>query len=155
MNMASIPERFVMEAKNRPTGTVRVEDVLAAFTKAGVELYETRQHLAHPFDAMYCVGTKAGKDVHMSICEYKDEATATKGREMSDKAFKSVGRREIVQNKATTLTVRRGDVNPADGTLRDKLVEIFEKLPTPAPGEPLPSGAPSVASPVVPATAGK
>jgi hypothetical protein len=131
-NMASIPERFAAEAKNRPGGTVRVEEVFSAFTQAGVELRETRQHLAGPFEAMYCVGTQAGGDVHMSVCEYKDEPTATNGREMSDKALKAVGRRELVQNKATTLTIRRGSDDASDAALRDKLIGIFLKMTPPS-----------------------
>ncbi len=130
-NMGSLQGRFAAEAKGRPTGTVRVEDVLTAFAHAGVELHDTRQQLAAPFDAAYCGATKAGHDLQVIVCEYVDEAKATKGREMSAKAFKSVGR-ETVQNKATTLTLRRGDGNVSDAALRDELLDTFQKMPAPA-----------------------
>lgn len=132
MNMASIPERFANEAAHRPKGTVRVEDVFDAFTKAGVTLREQRQHLASPFKAKYCVGAQAGHDLHMSICEYDDDKTAMEGRQMSEKAFATIARRDLYQNKATTLTIRRNDNDSGDVALRDKLVDLFNKVPAPA-----------------------
>jgi hypothetical protein len=131
-NLGAIPERFDAESKNRPTGTVRVEEVLDAFAKAGVTVHDSRQHLASPFEAMYCMGTKAGHDVHMSICEYKDEATAESGKAASLKAF-GQGRRDIWRNKATTLTIRRGDEDPGDKALQEKLVSTFRGLQPQSP----------------------
>jgi hypothetical protein len=131
-NLGAIPEHLEGESKNRPTGTVRVEDVLDAFAKAGVTVHESRQHLASPYEAMYCMGTKAGHDLHMSICEYKDETTAESGKAMSLKAF-GQGRRDIWRNKATTLTVRRGDEDAGDRALQEKLVATFRGLEPQAP----------------------
>jgi hypothetical protein len=138
MNMASIPERFSIEQMQRPTGTPRAEDAFAAFEKEGATLKETRQHLASPFKAQYCVGTKTGNDVNISVCEYKDEATAKEGRDMSLKAFGNT-KRDIWMNKSTTLTIRRGDDGAADKALQDKLVAAFQKLEAPKTPSPPPA----------------
>jgi len=130
-NLASIEERFAGEAKNRPSGTPRVEDAFDAFTKAGANVHDKRQHLARPFGAMYCLGGQTGQKIFFGVCEYQDAAAATAGREQSLKGF-GKNRRDIWQNKATTLTIRRGDDNADDKELEKKLVDAFQKLAAPA-----------------------
>lgn len=128
VGMQSIPERFANEAKSRPTGTVRVEDVFAAFQGEGAKIREQRQHLAGPFLASYCVGAQTGEDVHLSVCEYKDAAKAKEGKAMSDQAFGTVPNRTLYQNGGTTLTVRVGGSSAADKELAKKLVQTFSTL---------------------------
>ncbi len=126
--MRSIPERFATEAKERPTGTVRVEDAITAFQAAGATLREQRQHLGSPFLAAYCVGAQTGEDIHFSLCEYNDVARAKEGKAMSEKSFGSVPNRTLYLNGATTLTLRVGAPSGADGVLAKKLVDAFAGL---------------------------
>lgn len=126
--MQSIPERFATEAKNRPTGTVRAEDVIAAFKDAGANIREQRQHLGAPFLAAYCVGGQTGTDVHFSICEYTDAARAKEGKAQSEQAFGAVPNRTIYVNGATTLTLRVGGTTEADRELGKKLPQAFNGL---------------------------
>ena len=106
----------------------RVEDCLDAFKKVGAEIREEAQHLASPFLAQYCVGFQTGKDVHGSLCEYKDEAMATKGRETSEKAFAAVTNRKVYRNGGSTLTLRVGTTTPENDALVKKLIAAFQAV---------------------------
>jgi hypothetical protein len=125
---ASIPDRFAAETARRPTGTPRVEDCLDAFKKVGAEIRDEAQHLASPFLAQYCVGFQTGKDVHGSLCEYKDEAAATKGRDLSEKSFAAVTNRKVYRNGGSTLTLRVGTTTPENDALVKKMVTAFQAV---------------------------
>jgi|GEM_PF-2341034 len=120
---------FQNEAANRPTGTIKVEDALAAFRKDGIELDNIRQHLGRPYGARYCVGAKSGAIIALSVCEYIDAAAANAGVEQSRKIV--LANREIRINQATSLTVREVEKTPAADTVTNKLFESFAKLSTP------------------------
>lgn len=117
---------FKTEADNRPTGTIKAEDVLAAFRKDGVELDKVRQHLGRPYGARYCVGAMAGTAVAISVCEYIDPDAANAGAEASRKLV--LANREIQINQSTSLTVREVEKTPAADALAKKLFESFGKL---------------------------
>jgi hypothetical protein len=119
---------FRSEALHRPTGTVRVEDVLVAFKSAGVETSMLRQHLAKPFGAEYCAGAEAGRDVVLSVCEYASSDAATRGRGASTKGLASIPNREIMQNGATTLTLRERARTPESHALVERLKRAFATL---------------------------
>lgn len=119
---------FRAEALHRPTGTLRVEDVLVAFKSAGVETSMLRQHLAKPFGAEYCAGAEAGPDVVLSLCEYASSEAATRGRGASTKGLSTIPNREIVQNGATTLTLRERTRTPASHALVERLKRAFAML---------------------------
>jgi hypothetical protein len=127
----SFQERFAHEASKRPKNAPRVEDVLAAMKTAGVETREVQQHLGSPFGAEYCMGLKAGVDVHASICEYKDAKTAAENREASLKSL-NVPNRNIYLNGATTLTVRIGTRTEAEDALGQKMITAFQSVKPPA-----------------------
>lgn len=127
----TIPQKFEAEAKNRPAGTVRVEDVTAAFTAAGADIREEKQHLGSPYLAKYCVGLKTGEDIHASICEYDDEKTAVDGMKQSEKAF-MLPNRSLHRNGATTLTLRLGKNGADDQALAKKMIAAFESLRPPS-----------------------
>jgi hypothetical protein len=120
---------FQNEAANRPTGTIKAEDAIEAFRKAGVELVSVRQHLARPYGARYCVGAKSGAAIALSVCEYIDAAAASTGAELSRKVV--LANREIRINQATSLTVREVEKTPAADALANKLFDSFAKLSTP------------------------
>jgi hypothetical protein len=129
----TIPERFNAEAAHRPTGVLRVEDVTAAFRKAGVTLEEEKQHLASFYKAAYCVGAKAkGEEISFSVCEYTDAAAAKAGKELNDKAFSPIKNRASYVNGATTLTVLETIKNPDNDVIAKKLVDTFASLKSPA-----------------------
>jgi hypothetical protein len=138
----SVPDRFAREATSRPTGVPRIEDCLAAWKAVGAEIREERQHLGAPFQALYCDGFQTGNDVHVSVCEYKDAAAATAGREVSEKGFASVPDRKVYRNGGTTFTVRIGTKSPANDALVKKMVTAFEGV-KPATGPAVPGKAPN------------
>lgn len=124
----SLPERFDSEAQNRPKGTPTAEQAFAAFTGASLELHGKKQHLASLYQALYCVGAESNDDVALSLCEYPNEASATKGREMSQKAFGAIVGREVFQNKGTTLTVLRVKKTPEAAAKVTKMRGLFSNL---------------------------
>ena len=117
---------FGNEAANRPTGTVKAEDAIAAFQKDGVELNTVRQHLGRPYGARYCVGALAGTAVALSVCEYIDPNAAQAGTETSRKLL--LANREIRINQATTLTIRETEKTPAADAVTKTLFDRFAKL---------------------------
>lgn len=124
-------ERFAHEASKRPTGTPRVEDVLKAITDGGIKTRDVLQHLGSPFGAEYCVGLKAGKDVHASVCEYTDQKKAEENRVASMRDLK-VPNRTIYRNGATTLTIRVGTPNDEENALAQKMLAAFNSVKAPA-----------------------
>jgi len=117
---------FQNEAANRPTGTIKAEDAMEAFRKAGVELDAVRQHLGRPYGARYCVGAKSGTIIALSVCEYIDVAAASAGAEVSRKLV--LANREIRINRATSLTVRELEKTTAADAVAKKLFDAFAKL---------------------------
>ena len=142
LSQTSIPDRFAREAAHRPLGVPRVEDVFAAYKKAGVDVHDEKQHLGAPFLAQYCVGFEAGVDIHGSVCEHKDEATAIKGRDASDKGFMAVPNRKVYRNGGSTLILREGVVSPPNDALVKKMVATFQAQ-KPSAGPPPVGSAPS------------
>jgi hypothetical protein len=119
---------FRAETQHRPTRIVRVEDALLAFKRAGVETSAVRQHLAKPFGAEYCAGAEAGHGVVVSLCEYASPAAASTGRSASAKGLGSIPNREIVQNGATTLTLREQARTPESHALVERMKRAFAAL---------------------------
>lgn len=133
-SMMSLGERFASEAKNRPTGTVTVEQVHGALKAKGLVLRSEKQHLGAPFYAGYCVGSELGDDVALSVCEFTSAAGAEKGKAASEKAFASVPNRKLHLNGATMLTVREGKLSPDNDKIVATVVDTFQKLKAaPAP----------------------
>ena len=119
---------FRNEAAARPSGTIKVEDALAAFRKDGVALDQVRQHLGRPYGARYCVGAVSGTAIALSVCEYIDAEAAKSGTASSRKIV--LENREIQINQATTLTVREVEKSPAADAVAKKLFDSFAKLKT-------------------------
>lgn len=117
---------FATEAQNRPTGTLRAEDVIRRMNEVGIALIEQRQHLGRPYGARYCLGAKSGPNVAISLCEYVNREEAEKGVEQSRKV--ALSHREIRINQATSLTVRQINHDPASEQLSKRMLEEFAKL---------------------------
>jgi hypothetical protein len=121
---------FRSEANQRGSRTVglRVEDVLAAFETAGVEVTNVRQHLAKPFGADYCAGADAGSGVVLSICEYRTPEAAAAGRSASQKSLASIPHRAVSVNGSTTLTLRERSATPESSRVARTLERAFENV---------------------------
>ncbi len=103
--MRTLSGRLAFEAAHRPTGTARVEDVVAALGRAGVALDEPKQYLAATAAASYCAGGHTADGLAVSVCEYADAAAATAGRAHVERRFAALAAdRRIVVRGATTLT---------------------------------------------------
>jgi hypothetical protein len=125
-NPRDIGALFQVEASNRPAGALRVEDVLAAFRRSGIELSEERQHLGRPYGARYCVGAKSSPELALSVCEYVDAAAARDGTAISNKI--PLKDRDIRVQRATSLTVRLITKTPASQAVAVRLFDAFSKL---------------------------
>jgi hypothetical protein len=125
-NPRDINALFQVESENRPLGGLRVEDALAAFRSAGIELHAERQHLARPYGARYCMGAKSGSELVLSVCEYVDAAAAEAGVTVSRKI--PLKDREIRVRRASSLTVRLLQKTPQSEALAARLFERFTKL---------------------------
>ena len=123
-----VANRMANEAKNRPTGTPRAEDLYAALAKAGMKVVEKNQHMAAPFGAQYCLGAEVEGQLALSVCEYGSEQAAKDGREMSLKAFKFVANREIFINKQTTFTVREKSKTAEIDAVAKRAQQLFAGL---------------------------
>jgi hypothetical protein len=117
---------FANEAANRPTGTIKAEDAMAAFRKDGITLDTVRQHLGRPYGARYCVGAMSGTAIALSVCEYIDAEAAKTGTDQSRKIV--LANREIQINEATSLTVREVEKTPEADAVAKKLFDSFAKL---------------------------
>lgn len=117
---------FQNEAANRPTGTIKADDAMAAFQKDGIALDKIRQHLARPYGARYCIGALSGAAIAISVCEYIDADAAKSGVEVSKKI--PLENREIQLNHFTSLTVREIEKTPASDELAKKFFDSFAKL---------------------------
>ena len=102
--------------------------IVEAFKRAGVETAMLRQHLAKPFGAEYCAGAEASHDVVLSLCEYASSEAATLGRGASTKGLATIPNREIVQNGATTLTLRERTRTPESHALVERMKHAFAAL---------------------------
>jgi hypothetical protein len=127
--VATLKPRLEAEAKSRPTGTPRAEDVFEALKKAGIESTPAQQVLGAMVHAVYCVSTATPDGaLGISICEYASEGAAEEGKTFSLETFKTFQNRSIARNKKTTLTLQR--VLPGDAVDRaaKKATEIFSAL---------------------------
>jgi hypothetical protein len=103
---ASIAERFALEAKQRPSGGARADDLYAALERNGMKLVERRQYLASVYRARYCAQAEVEGKLALGVCEYGSEAEAAEGRKATEQAFGKVPTFRVVANKASTLSIR-------------------------------------------------
>src|SRR5205814_4083353 len=88
-DLARLPlaARLDREAKLRPTGTPRSEDVLSALARGGLSLARHRQVLASTVGASFCTSALTTKGVAIAVCEYPAEDVARRGLAYSHQAF--------------------------------------------------------------------
>jgi hypothetical protein len=125
-----ITDRLGIERSNRAdTTNPKAEAVFTAFGATGVALNQPVQHMAATYDARFCVGTKTTDGgLAISVCEYANEADATKGRALSQKILEAVKNRKVWRDKTTTLAIIEILPNPANDAAEKTLVDAFNKL---------------------------
>ena len=102
----SVFERLVAEADTRPSGTVTVEDVVAALAAAGDPTDHQQQVLASPLGASYCAVLETRSGQVLSVCEFESPAAARAGLELSRSRFdRLIPGRRFELNGSTLLTV--------------------------------------------------
>ncbi|HET9450974.1 MAG TPA: hypothetical protein VFO83_08840, partial [Aggregicoccus sp.] len=99
-------ERLAREAAARPTNTPRTEQVLEALQGAGLVLGEQRQYLGATTGARYCYSARSLRGLQLSVCEFEDAASATRGRGRVLGSRPPPGR-TVLLNRATTLLVQQ------------------------------------------------
>ena len=125
--MRTLGGRLSYEAGHRPSGTVRVEDVMTAFGAAGVTLIQVKQYIALTAAASYCAGGRTAEGLAIAVCEYDSPAAAAAGRDHVLKTFANVAGRQITIRGATSLTTTAPD--GADvAVLRAKAEQAFSTL---------------------------
>jgi len=103
-------ERLEREAKSRPAGALRAEEVLTALTRGGIAVEGARQVLASTVGAAYCASAGTPRGVAIAVCEYPAEEAAQKGLEYSHRAFdRLIPGRRLLLNRKTMLTVTGAD----------------------------------------------
>jgi|GEM_PF-1832080 len=122
--MRTLGGRLAFEAAHRPTGTARVEDVMAVLAAAGVTIAPVKQYVGLTAAASYCAGGRTVAGLGVAVCEYESPAAAAAGRDHVEKLFANVSGREITIHGATTLTTTA--VEGQDLTaLRAKATQAF------------------------------
>jgi hypothetical protein len=110
--MAQLPlaARLEREAKARPAGALRAEEVMSALTRGGLALEGTRQVLASTVGAAYCTSAGTPRGLAVAVCEYPAEESARQGMEYSHRVFdRLIPGRRLLLNRKTMLTVTGAD----------------------------------------------
>lgn len=125
----SLGDKMNQEAAARSAGALRAEAVFEAFQKDGMKLKAPpKQHMGSPVGATYCAGATSEANLAMSVCEYRSDAEAKKGREDSVGAFKAIPNRDVYQNKQTTLTILQNPKGPESEAESKRIVAQFAKM---------------------------
>lgn len=106
----SISEQLAAEAASRPSGTVTVEEVVAALQAFGDPVLDQRQVLATPVDARYCALLDTRSGLVLSVCEFESPPAAQSGLDVSRSRFdRLIPGRRFALNGSTLLTVTPGE----------------------------------------------
>lgn len=125
----SLGDKLWYEAGHRPAAPITVEKVYGAFEAAGIALTEKQQHVAAPFLAQYCFGSRGPAGVAFSVCEFESAEVAAAGKSESETTLASVPNRTLTVKGQTLLTVREPEpVTPQSAAVRKQAIELFEKL---------------------------
>jgi hypothetical protein len=114
---------LAQEALDRPKVKPNADDLFAAFDKLGATIPQKQPSLADTYNAKYCVGgyTEA-RDLAITICEYADEASASAGRDLSQKLLEKVTARDVYSHKDVTLAIIQLKADSATTALKKRMV---------------------------------
>jgi hypothetical protein len=125
---ATLAERLLNEARNRPPIHPNADEVLVAFAKAGGSVGAKRQGLAVTYKASFCEGgTTSDGTVTLGICEYADDNAAKAGLAALQAIYPAKQARHVL-HKDTVLTTLRLQDGPAPQALESKLVAAYLAL---------------------------
>lgn len=100
-----LAERLRREASDHPEARARVEASLSALRNAGVTLTRTRQALARPLRAQYCVSALTAAGLGVALCAFPNHEAAQAGRALSQHSFdRLIPGRTLLVGGATLLT---------------------------------------------------
>jgi hypothetical protein len=123
-----LAERLAAEAAARPSGTVTVEDVVAALGAAGDPAIAERQVVASIVGARYCAILETRSGLLLSVCEFESRQAAETGVQVSRARFdRLVPGRRFELNGSTLLTItprQGGETDDPSGSVR----ELFAAL---------------------------
>jgi hypothetical protein len=101
----TIGAQLAAEARARPAGARRAEEVFAALGGAGLKLETPRQYVARTVAASYCLGSRTEAGLAVAVCEYPDAEAARQGRTRMETRFPMKDREILVVGQDTfTLT---------------------------------------------------
>jgi hypothetical protein len=123
----SLMERLAQEGATRPTDTPRAEQVLAALQSAGLVLGEQRQYLGATSGARYCFSARSLRGLQLSVCEFDDAESASRGRGRVLGERPPPGR-TVLLNRATTLLVQPSVDSPGAQAEARVAAQTFAKL---------------------------
>lgn len=125
---ATLADRLVREAQNRPPIQPNADDVLAAFAKAGSGVVLKKQGLGATYKASFCEGGTTGDgSVTVSICEYTDGPAASAGLAALQAIYPAKQARHVL-HKDTVLTTLRLQDGPGAQALESKLLAAYAAL---------------------------
>ncbi len=116
------------EASDRPKDTPSADRVLKTFADAGVAMQSTKQVLATALRAHYCEVASTTAGLGMSICEFDDADQAKAGRVRSETEFKAFGKRTMVVNAKTLLSLNPMVDNAKVEEEKEKVIALFTQL---------------------------
>jgi hypothetical protein len=130
---SDIAGQLAKEAATRPSGTVTVEDVVAALEAAGDPPVHEQQVLASPIDARYCALVETRSGLVLSVCEFESHGAARAGLDLSRSRFDRLipGRRfELNGSTLMTVTPRQGGEAAHDpsGSTRELFAALSPRM---------------------------
>jgi len=121
---------FAQEAANRSHHKPEVEDAFAAFAKAGLEPRNVKQGLGRTSFAQYCQLTDILGEQRAVVCEYADDAAASKALPEIQAQLVDP-RRSVTVHGRLMLTIMLTENTPVLQDERDKLIAAFESVAAP------------------------
>jgi hypothetical protein len=126
--VATLADRLVREAQDRPHIQPNADDVLAAFANAGGGVVTKKQGLGATYKASFCEGgTTSDGSVTISVCEYADAAAANAGLAALQAIYPAKQARHVLHKDTVLTTLRLQDGQGAQA-LENKLVTAYTAL---------------------------
>lgn len=125
----SLADRLAFEAAHRTEKSLKVEQVFAALSSAGMPVVDQKQFYAAMADARYCAGGRTADGISIAVCEYETSEAAEAGKRSVEQRFPSVPGRRITTRFHLTLTTT---ADPAPVSLA-KVEAAFSNLKEGAP----------------------
>lgn len=121
--------KLTSERDDRPKADPTVEKVFDTITtKLNIALDDRKQVAGFTIGARYCFKGVTKTDIHVVACEYTDAPTAVKGVATASITNKYLKHREVLQRRATTLSVHQTAETDASVADAKKIKDAFVAL---------------------------